>query len=385
MAQPTTDPIAVEFSALPDETRAPAGAGGGSLDFVNALLRRWRLVAGLPLLAAILTAIVVLLLPPRYTATVTFVPEQRTPTRGGGAGGAAGGGGLVGLAGQLGIPLGMDPTQSPRFYAEVLTSRELLARVLLTKFPDPRRPAAGDSVPLLAILRVWGGIWGAKSAADSLDRGVRKLRRRVSARVDIQTFLVYLSVTTRYPDLSAAVATRFIEYLNEFNATKRESQARARRQFVEQRIVDGERELHAAEDDLRRFHERNRAWQESPELSAEEGRVHMQVNILQEVYLTLRRDYEQARIEEVNDTPVITVVDPAVPPQRQSYWREVLVLLAFVFGGLIGVLGAWSGVRFERLRREDEDGYEEFTGLLQRLRREVGRPFSRSPRRGAHP
>src|SRR2546422_3237266 len=89
-----------------------------------------------------------------------------------------------------------------------------MARVLLTKFPDPRRPAAGDSVPLLAILRVWGGIWGAKSAADSLDQGVRKLDRRVSARVDIQTYLVYLSVTTRYPDLSAAVATRFIEYLN---------------------------------------------------------------------------------------------------------------------------------------------------------------------------
>src|SRR3989442_12683123 len=116
MAQPTTHPIAVEFSTLPDETRAPAGAGGGSLDFVNALLKRWRLVIGLPLLAAILTAIVVLLLPPRYTATVTFVPEQRAPSRGGGT--AAPRGGLVGLAGQLGIPLGMDPSQSPRFYAE---------------------------------------------------------------------------------------------------------------------------------------------------------------------------------------------------------------------------------------------------------------------------
>ena len=383
MAQPTTDPIAVEFAGLPDETRAPAGERGGSLEFVNALLKRWRFVVGLPVLAAILSAIVVLLLPPRYTATVTFVPEQRAPSRGSGA--AGGGAGLVGLAGQLGIPLGMDPTQSPRFYAEVLTSRELLSRVLLTKFPDPRHPAAGDSVPLLAILRVWGGIWGAKSAADSLDRGVRKLARRVSARVDIQTYLVYLSVTTRYPDLSAAVATRFIEYLNEFNATKRESQARARRQFVEQRILDGERELHAAEDDLRRFHERNRAWQESPELSAEEGRLHMQVNILQEVYLTLRRDYEQARIEEVNDTPVITVVDPAVSPVRQSRWREVLILLAFVLGGVIAVVGAWTGGRLDRLRREEQDGYREFTGLLQRLRREIARPFGRSPRRAPRP
>src|SRR3989442_6009985 len=381
MAQPTTDPIAGEFSALPDETRTPGAERGGSLDFVNALLRRWRLVAGLPLLAALLTAIVVLLLPPRYTATVTFVPEQRTPTRGAGAGAAGGGAGLVGLAGQLGIPLGMDPSQSPRFYAEVLTSRDLMARVLVTKFPDPRRPAAGDSVPLLAILRVWGGIWGAKSAADSLDRGVRKLGRRVSARVDIQTYLVYLSVTTRYPDLSAAVARRFIDYLNEFNATKRESQARARRQFVEQRIVDGERELQAAEDDLRRFHERNRAWQESPELSAAEGRLRRQVDIYQEVYLTLRRDYEQARIEEVNDTPVITVVDPAVPPVPQSHWREVLVLLALVFGGVAGVVGAFGGSYLDRVRREEPDRYREFTTLLLRLRHELRRPFDRSARR----
>src|SRR2546425_3790988 len=206
MAQPTTDPIAVEFPALPDETRTPGAERGGSLDFVNALLRRWRLVAGLPLLAAILTAVVSFVLPLPYTATVTFVPEQHTPTRGGA------GGGLAGLAGQLGIPLG-DPTQSPRFYAEVLKSRELLARVLLTKFSDPRRPAASDSLPLLTLLGVTG-----KTPAQSLDRGVRRLNNLVSARVDMQTYLVYLSVTTRYRALSAAVATQFIEYLNQFNA-----------------------------------------------------------------------------------------------------------------------------------------------------------------------
>ena len=40
MAQPTTDPIAVEFSALPDETRTPGAERSGSLEFVNALLRR---------------------------------------------------------------------------------------------------------------------------------------------------------------------------------------------------------------------------------------------------------------------------------------------------------------------------------------------------------
>src|SRR2546427_4992809 len=370
MAQPTTDAIAVEFAGLPDEARAPGGERGGSLEFVNALLKRWRLVVGLPLLAAILTAIASLVLPRPYTATVTFVPEQRSASRGGG------GDRLAGLAGQLGIPLGLDPTQSPRFYAEVLKSRELLARVLLTKFPDPRRADAGDSLPLLAILDVTG-----KTEPERLDLGVRRLNGLVSARVDIQTYLVYLSVTTHYRALSAAVATRFIEYLNEFNAKQRESQARARRQFVEQRILDGERELNAAEDDLRRFHERNRAWQESPELSAEEGRLRRQVDIYQEVYLTLRRDYEQARIEEVNDTPVITVIDPAVPPQRSSRSRAVMVLLALVFGGVAGVVGALGGSYLDRVRREEPDRYREFTTLLLRLRHELRRPFDRSARR----
>jgi len=373
MAQPTTDPIAVEFAGLPDEARAPGGERGGSLEFVNALLRRWRLVVGLPLLAAILTAILSLILPRPYTAIVSFVPEQRTQGR---AGGGGAGGALAGLAGQLGIPLGLDPTQSPRFYAEVLTSRELLTRVLLTKFPDPRRSATGDSLPLLALLDVTG-----KTEPERLDLGVRRLNGLVSARVDIQTFLVYLSVTTHYRALSAAVATRFIEYLNEFNATKRESQARARRQFVEQRILDGERELNAAEDDLRRFHERNRAWQESPELSAAEGRLRRQVDVYQEVYLTLRRDYEQARIEEVNDTPVITVIDPAVPPQRSSRSRAVMVLLALVFGGVAGVVGALGGSYLDRVRREEPDRYREFTTLLLRLRHELRRPFDRSARR----
>ena len=53
--------------------------------------------------------------------------------------------------------------------------------------------------------------------------------------------------------------------------------------------------------------------------------------------------------------------------------------------GVIGVVGAWTGGRLDRLRREEQDGYREFTALLQRLRREIARPFGRSPRRAPRP
>src|SRR5207302_3590136 len=138
-----------------------------------------------------------------------------------------------------------------------------------------------------------------------------------------------------YPVLAAAVANRFVAYLNDFNTKSRQSQARERRKFIEQRLADGEGELRTAEESLRTFYERNRSWQQSPQLVFEEGRLRRQVDLRQEVQRTLRREYETARIEEVNDTPVITVIEPATLPTQPSAPRLGallgLVLLFSVF------------------------------------------------------
>src|SRR5436190_23691398 len=91
------------------------------LELVNFLLKRWRVAVALPFTSALLTALLVLIVPPTYTATSSFVPEARTQGRLPSS--------LAGLAGQFGIPLGMQPTESPQFYADVAKSRELLERV----------------------------------------------------------------------------------------------------------------------------------------------------------------------------------------------------------------------------------------------------------------
>ena len=98
----------------------PADDEVGLFGVANVLLRRWTLVAGLPLLAALLAGAVSLLVPPTFTATTSFVPEVRPQSRL-----PAGLGGLTGIAGQLGISLGADANQSPRFYADVVKSQAL--------------------------------------------------------------------------------------------------------------------------------------------------------------------------------------------------------------------------------------------------------------------
>lgn len=344
------------------------------LDLGTVLVRHWRLILGLPFSLAVIAALLSFLITPQFTASTTFVPEASS-----GARLPAGLAGVAGIAGQLGLSVGTEASRSPRFYSDVLKSRELMERVLRSYYPfRPARSEALDSTRLLDVLKVHG-----RDAADSLANGVRLLQGLVTTQVDNQTAMVRLGVTAPDPDLAAAVANRFIQYLNDFNTLKRQSQARERRKFVELRISEAQNELRAAEEEMRGFLERNRSWQQAPQLVFEEGRLRRQLDIRQEVYVTLRRDYETARIEEVNDTPVITVVDPAVPPSKRSKpRRSVITSLAFVLGAIFGVFGAFAIEYLDYARREEDDRYRNFTEVLRRARQDLFRIVPKGHSRG---
>jgi tyrosine-protein kinase Etk/Wzc len=174
------------------------------------------------------------------------------------------------------------------------------------------------------------------------------------------------------PHRSTFRPNRFIASLDEFNTKSRQSQARLRRQFIEQRVQSAGAELRNVEEQLRTFYERNRSWQQSPKLVYEEGTLRRQVEIRQEVYLTLNREYETARIEEVNDTPVITVIDPAVEPRRPSKPKPLLIsIVGFILGGIAAAAWAFTADYLEELRRENGTEYRSLMSLLQKARRTV--------------
>ncbi|MGD2218082.1 MAG: Wzz/FepE/Etk N-terminal domain-containing protein [Gemmatimonadales bacterium] len=340
------------------------------LELANVLLKRWKLVAGLPLLAALLAAIVSLLIPPKYTATATFVPEEESqalnlPS------------GIAGLAAQFGVAVPGGGANSPAFYADVLESRTLSDAVLLARFADPRSDVAADSAPLLEILDIDGD-----SESERLENGREELDEAVSVRVDNETSIVGVAVETRYPVLSAAVANLYIALVSRFNLETRQSNAQERRRFVEDRMAEAEQELRDAEEALQSWLERNRQWSGSPELQFQHDRLERQVTIKQEVFTTLRRSYEEARIQEVNDTPVITVIDRAVPPdEKSSPKRKLNVILAFFLGGVLSVFGAFGREFAERARERDQEEYEEFTSHWSAIKSEVKSLVTRRHRR----
>jgi tyrosine-protein kinase Etk/Wzc len=298
------------------------------VQLVTPLIRRWKLLLGLPVVLAVVAALVSLVLPPVYTSKTTLTPVSSSSIGSLSSGTLAS---LAGLAGLAGISSAGSGALSPDFIADVLKSREVLTATL----ESPFREAPGEKErPLLDIIGVKGG-----SDAERISKGVRKFDKAVKTRVDHSTGIVTLNVKAKTPELSADIANRMLVILNSFNLERRQSQSREQARFTKERMDSAEAELRAAEAAQLRFLQANREYRGAPILEFESSRLQRAVDLKQEVYVSLAKSYDEARIAEVRDTPVITIIDSAVAPDKPSGPKPVLNgIIGFLAGGVLAFL-----------------------------------------------
>jgi uncharacterized protein involved in exopolysaccharide biosynthesis len=336
-------------------------------------LLRWRLIALVVALTFVATALAVIIIPPIYRTQVSFVANvtsgSRLPTSALGAAGP-----LAGLATQLGVASGADPSESPNFYVELIQSRELLTRLLQSKFRDPRGASAADSARLIDILRMRGS-----DPQRRLEKGIKKMSKVINGSFDILTNVVFLDVDARWPELSSAIANRTIELVSTFNSEQRVSRVRSKRIFLEGRVAKARADLDAAQDRLRQFNEQNRSWRSAPGLVFEEQQLEREMDRVSELYLGLQRQYESTLLDEVNDAARITVVDAGVTP-RKALWPDYVILaVAIPFVGLfLGLAVAGAAAVYGDWRGRNPRSWSYLSSTLQRVKGEIRNAFKRS-------
>jgi uncharacterized protein involved in exopolysaccharide biosynthesis len=314
----------------PDKLTLPALVAG--------ILSRWRTVVRVTVAIAVLALVLSFVLPPGYESQATFVTSDTQIQLPSGLSDLASGPGVSGIVSQLGLGGSKDPSTSPAFYEQLLGSRELLTRLVLSPFPDPRKTTT-DSSDLLSILRIRN-----EDRERAIEIGIKRAKRAMKVGVDPRTSFVSVTVSTPWAPLSAEVANRIVDLVSAFNGAQRQSRARARRIFLAGRVDSAQAEVSAAERGLSDFYERNRLWRSSPELIVREASLRRQVEMAGELYLSIRQQFEGARIDEVNTTPVITVVDAAVPSHQPLWPRRVAIVVTAAFAGL------WLGLLWVALR-----------------------------------
>ena len=313
--------------------------------------------------------------PARFTARASFV-EQR---------GEGGAGRLASLAAQLGVGgLVQTSGRSPQFYADLLeTDRVLRATVdYAYVFRGPgafdAQQHAGSDMTLIDLSEVDGD-----THEERVEEAVDRLRRALRTSVDRETGIVRVTFHSHWPEISTQVVNRLVALVHEFNLEARQAQASAERSFVEERLELAEQEVVAAEERLRAFLERNRDFSGSPELQLVHDRLEREVSLRHGVLTALAQAYEQARIEEVRNTPVITVLQPPLLPAFPDERRPLLMSLVGVVAGLIVGVTMIALAEIVRADRElHQEEYETFLTLRGEVRRELKTLVGRAEKPG---
>jgi tyrosine-protein kinase Etk/Wzc len=334
--------------------------------FVAAALERKRAIAAFVLGVAVVTAVVALLLPPWYRAQATVLP----PAEGNDAFGVMSG--LIQSAALSKVGL-MTTSTASDIYVEILKSRTLQEDLVRTFRLDSLYRRKGS------------------------ERALMELARHVSVKTTT-TGLIVAQVEDRDPRRAAAMANRLVDELDRFNRETLNTRAKRTREFLATRVADVETRMRAADAALTAYERKNgvvadggtvggmasliaqklnlqvrreyvssftasggsavraidaelaaydRELARLPGLKNTGSRLALDAEIQRRVFTLLTSQYEDVRVQEMRDTPTITVLDRAQPPELRSRPRRTLMVAAATFLALL-LSAAWVGLSLRK-------------------------------------
>jgi uncharacterized protein involved in exopolysaccharide biosynthesis len=345
---------------------APAPGAGGVhettlLDVVNVLLRYRLSIILIPLLFMAAGVALSMSQPRLYRADGAFMLQDATNGRTR----------VSGLAAQFGVSVAGGAQDVPQLYADLLVSRRFMRQLARTRFEFTAGGTRHSGTP--------DRIFGIEETTPQRREWatLEMLRNSVSSDVNPMTGVVSVAVSTPWPAFSEQIGQRILEMVTQFNVSTRQSQAAAERRFTEARLNEARGELRSAENALQNFMETNRRFDNAPQLLMRRERLQREVTQRQAVFSLLAEAYERARMDEVRDTPVITVIEgPAGSARAQSRGTLTRGLLMFVLGLMVAVgIAFWREMlRLARVRQAPE-----LTEFIRLRNESLGRGKGRRP------
>ena len=169
---------------------------------------------------------------------------------------------------------------------------------------------------------------------DNLNIAIDKLDDLISVD-EAYSGLIEVNVNFENPKLAADIANYIAEYVIDFVNSEQKKFANKTRLFTEQRFELSKNDLIDSENKLTEFRKIHPLAFDNPELQLERLRLIRDVEVNQEVFITLRNQLEIAKIEESKERLFINVLDYAEPSINKSHPKIILIIFIFIFFGLI--------------------------------------------------
>ena len=244
------------------------------------------------------------------------------------------------LASQFGINIGsveeLSTMSHASMFPDIIKSRRLARELLYKKFNSIK---FGENQDFIRILN-HEIISPPKKWPDRLKR---KAMNRISQMINIslsnKSPLIIISISSNESELSAQITNAIINTLNNLLDFFKLSQVKEQKLFIENRIKEVQKELIIAEENLKEFRQQNRNITGSPALLLSQERLRRELEVQNQIYYTIKSQYETVQIEEVGKKSMLQVLDTAEPGMKiyPSVYRETLkfTIIGFIFASII--------------------------------------------------
>ena len=280
-------------------------------------------------------------------------------------------GGLAGLASQFGVNVPMESSadlSSPSLYPELLRSRTFAEKILDKEF---YLDEYGTKLPLLSILT--HGDKPPKHGRDTLiTEAVELLNEEYLAfDQDPKSTFSVIKVTAPEPMFAKELADVVLAELESLNRYFKSETVSEKNTFIENRIASVEGELEESEQALKDFNERNRQIS-SPALQLELERLERDVEVQKGIYLTLKQQLELAKIEEVQESSVVQILDTpqiALGPSNKNIVMSLV--LSIILGGGLGILFGFLRSYFDSNDMEERKKLRRIKHFFRKKTKEI--------------
>ena len=371
----------VDTSGIPPAVAPVTGEAEISLlDLLIVLAERKRIILGITSVFAVGAILVSLLLPPRYTATVTLLPPQQASSMG--AALASQLGNLGGMAAMAGSSLGLkNPNDmfvamfKSRTVEDAMVQHFGLMQEYHAKFSSDackafEKHATVDGSGKDGLIRISVEDRDPRHASDMANGYVDQFRlqsQRLAITEASQRRLFFEQQLEQAKDNLANAEEAMKQTEQKTGVIQLDSQARAliesaaslRAQVAEKEVqIQGMRTYATGEnsqvaqaqqelDSMRAQLAKLGGSEDSasgglivpkgqvPEAGLEYVRKLRDVKYNETIFDILARQFEVAKLDEAKQGALIQVVDPAVPPDKRSFPKRGLIVIGAILAGLL--------------------------------------------------
>lgn len=339
------------------------------IDLLELACKLWsnkKFIIKVTIIGAIVGLVIAFSIPKEYTSTVVFTTSSGSSSTGGNMGA---------LASLAGINLNSQSSDvfSPELYPSIVNSTSFIQGLLDIKVKDSSRGVDTTVYSYLKdeqksawwnyILRAPGLFISLFSKSDQSPETIgatnkyfisdeeigiiNALKSSYSINTDKKTGVTMFEVTSQSPEVSAFLTDTITSYLQSYIIQERTRKSQTDLENSRRLHIQYKDNYDKAQQKLASFIDRNQNII-SESYRSNQRKLELEANLAYNIYDQMAKQVQMNEIKVQDETPVFTIIQPAIEPLFPSKPKKKMLILAFIFISFVSACGGLAFITFIR-------------------------------------